>query len=109
MIQFLSKLINSIRADNIAPIFRNYGKTPQEIMIFLSFVLLTTVLLNTLKNTLEGWFIPYYLSFARRQMITKTIEKSGENFKELESGKFVAKILFFNMQNSILYFYFLKC
>ena len=89
----LSKLINSVRTDKITPIFRNFGKSSEEIMIFLSAVLLITIVLNTFKNTLEGWFIPYYLSFARRQMITKTIERSGEDFKELESGKFVAKIL----------------
>ena len=89
----LSKLINSIRTETIIPVFNNYGKTSKEIIMILALVLLFTLVLNTIKNSLEGWFIPYYLSFARRQLITKTIEKSGEDFKEIESGKFVAKIL----------------
>lgn len=89
----LSKLINSIRTETIIPVFNNYGKNSKEIIMILAIVLIFTLVLNTIKNSLEGWFIPYYLSFARRQLITKTIEKSGEDFKEIESGKFVAKIL----------------
>ena len=76
----LSKLINSIRTETIIPVFNNYGKNSKEIIMILAIVLIFTLVLNTIKNSLEGWFIPYYLSFARRQLIT-TVEKSGEDFK----------------------------
>ena len=88
----LSNLINSVRNETNKSFFKFFGKNTYEMIIIFAIVTIITLLLNMISNRIESYHIPNYLSFTRHKMFKKTMDKSSENFKELETGKIISKI-----------------
>lgn len=99
--RFYSQLFESVRSTKSAllpNIFTNMldnfrQNTPPGLIYTISIIWLVVVTAYLIKNTMEAYITPSYMSFVRQRMFQGTIEKHADNYKDLRIGEHVTRLM----------------
>ena len=67
--------------------------TPNGLMYLIIFVYTLVTIMFTLKNLVEAYLIPKFLTFSRNRIFEKTMERYNSDFKEIKVGEYITRVL----------------